>query len=33
MRLKKKKHITGDPDLEIWLTPSTEWAIGKFSGP
>jgi hypothetical protein len=24
MRLKKKKHVTGDPDLEIWLTPSTE---------
>jgi hypothetical protein len=24
MRLKKKKHVAGDPDLEIWLTPSTE---------
>jgi hypothetical protein len=24
MRLKKKKHIAGDPDLEIWLTPSIE---------
>jgi hypothetical protein len=24
MRLKKKKHIAGDPDLEIWLTASTE---------
>jgi hypothetical protein len=24
MRLKKKKHIAGDPDLGIWLTPSTE---------
>jgi hypothetical protein len=24
MRLKKKKHVTGDPDLEIWLTPSTK---------
>jgi hypothetical protein len=23
-RLKKKKHIAGDPNLEIWLTPSTE---------
>jgi hypothetical protein len=23
-RLKKKKNITGDPNLEIWLTPSTE---------
>jgi hypothetical protein len=21
MRLKKKKHVTGDPVLEIWLTP------------
>jgi hypothetical protein len=21
---KKKKHIAGDPDLKIWLTPSTE---------
>jgi hypothetical protein len=24
MRLKKKKHIAGYLDLEIWLTPSTE---------
>jgi hypothetical protein len=24
MRLKKKKHVVGDPVLEIWLTPSTE---------
>jgi hypothetical protein len=24
MRMKKKKHVTGDLDLEIWLTPSTE---------
>jgi hypothetical protein len=24
MRPKKKKHVTGDPDLEISLTPSTE---------
>jgi hypothetical protein len=24
MRLKKKKHVAGDPDLEIWLTPSTK---------
>jgi hypothetical protein len=24
MRLKKKKHVAGDPDLEIWLTPLTE---------
>jgi hypothetical protein len=24
MRLKKKKHVAGDLDLEIWLTPSTE---------
>jgi hypothetical protein len=24
MRLKKKKRVVGDPDLEIWLTPSTE---------
>jgi hypothetical protein len=23
-RLKKKKHVIGDPDLEIWLTPLTE---------
>jgi hypothetical protein len=23
-RLKKKKHAVGDPDLEIWLTPSIE---------
>jgi hypothetical protein len=23
-RLKKKKHVAGEPDLEIWLTPSTE---------
>jgi hypothetical protein len=23
-RLKKKKHVTRDPDLEIWLTPLTE---------
>jgi hypothetical protein len=20
----KKKHVAGDPDLKIWLTPSTE---------
>jgi hypothetical protein len=24
MRQMKKKHVVGDPDLEIWLTPSTE---------
>jgi hypothetical protein len=24
MRLKKKKHVAGDPNLEIWLMPSTE---------
>jgi hypothetical protein len=24
MRLKKKKRVVGDPDLEIWLTPLTE---------
>jgi hypothetical protein len=24
MRPKKKKHVAGYPDLEIWLTPSTE---------
>jgi hypothetical protein len=24
MRLKKKKHVAGDPDLKIWLTPSIE---------
>jgi hypothetical protein len=23
-RLKKKKHVAGHLDLEIWLTPSTE---------
>jgi hypothetical protein len=23
-RLKKKNHVAGDPDLETWLTPSTE---------
>jgi hypothetical protein len=23
-RLKKKKHVVGDPDLKIWLTPSIE---------
>jgi hypothetical protein len=23
-RSKKKKHVAGDPNLEIWLTPSTE---------
>jgi hypothetical protein len=23
-RLNKKKHVAGDPDLETWLTPSTE---------
>jgi hypothetical protein len=23
-RLQKKKHVAGDPDLEIWLTPSIE---------
>jgi hypothetical protein len=23
-RLKKKKHVAGDPKLKIWLTPSTE---------
>jgi hypothetical protein len=22
--LQKKKHVAGDLDLEIWLTPSTE---------
>jgi hypothetical protein len=33
MRPKKKKHVAGDLDLEIWLTPLTEWAIGKFLGP
>jgi hypothetical protein len=22
--MRLKKHVTGDPDLEIWLTPSTE---------
>jgi hypothetical protein len=24
MRPKKKKHVVGDPDLEIWLMPSIE---------
>jgi hypothetical protein len=24
MRLKKKKHVAWDPDLEIWLRPSLE---------
>jgi hypothetical protein len=24
MRPKKKKHVAGDPNLRIWLTPSTE---------
>jgi hypothetical protein len=24
MRLKKKKHVAGDPDLKIWLTLSIE---------
>jgi hypothetical protein len=24
MRLKKKKHVAGDLNLEIWLTPSTK---------
>jgi hypothetical protein len=24
MRQQKKKHIAGDPDLKIWLTPSTK---------
>jgi hypothetical protein len=24
MRPKKKKHVVGDSDLKIWLTPSTE---------
>jgi hypothetical protein len=24
LRLQKKKHVAGDPDLEIWLTPSIE---------
>jgi hypothetical protein len=28
----KKKDVAGDLDLEIWLTPSTKWVIGKFSG-
>jgi hypothetical protein len=23
-RLNKKKHVTGNPDLETWLTPSIE---------
>jgi lipid A disaccharide synthetase len=23
-RQKKKKHVAGDPDLVIWLMPSTE---------
>jgi hypothetical protein len=23
-RQKKKKHVAGDPDLVIWLTPSIE---------
>jgi hypothetical protein len=23
-RPKKKKHVAGDPDLMIWLTPSIE---------
>jgi hypothetical protein len=23
-RQKKKKHVVGDPDLEIWLMPSIE---------
>jgi hypothetical protein len=23
-RQKKKKHVAGDPDLKIWLTPSIE---------
>jgi hypothetical protein len=32
-RPKKKKNVAGDPDLEIWPTPSTKLAIGKFSGP
>jgi hypothetical protein len=33
MRLKKKKHVIGDLDLEIWLMPSIEWVIGQFLGP
>jgi hypothetical protein len=24
MRLEKKKHVVGDPDLMIWLTPLAE---------